>query len=228
VASSGTRIRFVLFGASMVGVLGCGGSSSFRPTAAAKPLIVKHAVMFAQRTFDPNSPPSDMPPLSEGENAECESNFTSDASVTGKTQRVDATHALVTIANVRVSLGLNITIWVPVGVSGHVVEHEQGHRHISERYYETADKLAERIASGYLGRSQEVTGSDLDASANKWLEQVAAEITADYNDQLDSNRAQAVFDNITDHSRNDVAAEDAVARALKDVAAAGEVGSPDP
>jgi hypothetical protein len=203
----------------MLGTMGCGGSASGRPVAVAKPLIAKQAVIFAQRTFDPSAPPSDMPPLSEGENAECESNFTSDASVTGKTQRVDATHALVTVTNVRVSLGLKITIWVPVGVSEHVVDHEQGHRQISEHYYQTADKLAERIASGYMGRSQEVMGADLDAAADEWLKREAAEITADYDDQLDSNRAQAVYDNITDHSRNDIAAEDAVARALKDVTA---------
>src|SRR5260370_41375724 len=31
------------------------------------------------RTFDPAAPPADMPPLSTGESAECESNFVSNA-----------------------------------------------------------------------------------------------------------------------------------------------------
>jgi len=203
----------------LLGLPGCGGLSPSRLVAPAEPVIEKQAVNFANRTFDPAAPTSEMPPLSEGENAECESNFTSKASVDSRTLRTDATHAIVTITQVKLTLGLNVTIWVPAGVSPHVMEHEQGHRQIAEHYYETAEKTAVRVAAPYLGRKTEVTGSDLDAEANRFLQQLAAEITDEYQKQLDPAPAQLLYDNITDHSRNDVVATDAVARALKETTA---------
>src|SRR5207302_1573088 len=85
-------------------------------------------------------------PLAPGENAECDSNFLSNASVRGESRQTDATHATVTITEIKVTLQLNINIWVPTGVTQHVIEHEEGHRQVSEYYYQTADKLAERAS----------------------------------------------------------------------------------
>src|SRR6267378_4183647 len=50
--------------------------------------------------------------------------------------------ANLTITQITVTLQLNINIWVPTGVTQHVIEHEEGHRQVSEYYYQTADKLA--------------------------------------------------------------------------------------
>jgi len=209
----------VMLGTLVLGSLGCGPFSPGGLSAPSDPVIEKQPVNFANRAFDPAAPPSDMPPLSEGENAECESNFTSNASVGSRTLRTDATHAIVTITQVKLTLGLNVTIWVPAGVSPHVMEHEQGHRQIAEHYYQTADKVAARVAAPYMGRKTEVNGADLDAEANKFLQQLAAEITDEYEKQLDPSPAQLLYDNITDHSRNDVVASDAVTRALKETTA---------
>jgi hypothetical protein len=214
-----SNLLCVTLGTLLLASLGCRGFSPSRLTAPAESVIEKQPVNFANRTFDPAAPPSDMPPLSEGENAECESNFTSNASVGSRTLRTDATHAIVTITQVKLTLGLNVTIWVPTGVNQHVMEHEQGHRQIAEHYYETAEKVAARVANPYMGRKTEVTGSDLDAEANKLLQQIAAEITDEYDKELDPGPAQLLYDNITDHSRNDVLATDAVARALKETTA---------
>jgi hypothetical protein len=211
-----SNLLCVTLGALALGSLGCGSFSPGGFTAASEPVIEKQPASFANRTFDPAAPPSDMPPMSEGENAECESNFTSNASVGSRTLRTDATHAIVTITQVKLTLGLNVTIWVPAGVSPHVMEHEQGHRQIAEHYYQTAEKVATRVAAPYMGRKTEVAGSDLDAEANKFLHQLAVEITDEYERQLDPGPAQLLYDNITDHSRNDVVASDAVARALKE------------
>jgi hypothetical protein len=99
------------------------------------------------------------------------------------------------------------------------MEHEQGHRQIAEHYYQTADKVAARVAAAYMGRKTEVSGADLDAEANKFLQQIAAQLTDDYEKQLDPDPAQLLYDNITDHSRNNVVTTDAVARALKETTA---------
>lgn len=158
-----------------------------------------------------------MPPLAPGENAECDSDFESNASVRGESRQTDATHAIVTITQVKVTLQLNINIWVPAGATQHVIEHEEGHRQISEYYYQTADKLAERIAAAYLGKEVEISGADLGAESNKMLQQMATEITAEYNKELNPGPTQLLYDDITDHGRNDVAVKDAVAHALKNI-----------
>ena len=186
--------------------------------------ISKQPIVLVTHTFDPASPPADMPPLGSGENAECDSDFRSSASVRGESRPTDATHATVTITHVNVTLQLNINIWVPAGVTQHVIEHEDGHRQISEFYYQTADKLAERIASTYLGKQVEITGADLDAASNKMLQEMAADITEEYNKELNPGPTQLLYDAITDHGRNEVVVKDAVAHALKNIS----IESPQP
>jgi hypothetical protein len=180
-------------------------------------MVNKQPVVFANRTFDPTAPPTDMPPLSAGETAECDSNFVSDAGVRGESRQTDATHATVTITQIKLTLQLNINIWVPTGVTQHVIEHEEGHRQISEYYYQTADKLAERIAARYMDRRVEVTGTDLGAESSKMLRQLASDITAEYNKELNPGPTQLLYDTITDHGRNDVVVKDAVEHAIKNV-----------
>jgi hypothetical protein len=209
----------VLPGALGLGLLGCRGdatSPQFEETP--RPVINKQPVNFAKHTFDPAAPPSDMPALAPSENAACDSNFQSSASVSGQSRQTDAAHAMVRVTQIKVMLQLNITIWVPTDVSAHVLEHEEGHRQISEYYYQSADKIAERIAAKYLGRRVDVAGTDLNGESNKMLEQMAREITAEYNRELNPEPAQLLYDDITDHSRNEAVAKDAVAHALKNVA----------
>ena len=184
---------------------------------AAEPVISKQPVNFASRTFDPGSPPSEMPPLTAGENAECVSDFISNANVAGQTLRRDATHGTVTVSSIKMTLQLNVTIWVPAEVTPHVIEHEEGHRQISEYYYQTADKVAERVAATYLGKQIEVAGADLNAESMKALKQMAAEISDEYDRELNTEPTQLLYDSITDHSRNEVAVQDAVDHALKNV-----------
>jgi len=208
----------VLLGAIAAGWVAWRGHAPVAETRdTPAPVILKQSVNFASRTFDPASPPSDMPPLPPGENAQCDSNFTSRANVSGQTRRTDATHATLTITQVKVTLQLNLTVWVPADVTQHVIEHEEGHRRISEYYYQNADKLAERIASAYMGKQVEISGADLDAESNKALQQIAADITDEYNRELNTEPTQLLYDSITDHSRNEVVAQDAVDHALKNV-----------
>jgi hypothetical protein len=181
------------------------------------PTVLKQPANIVSRTFDPASPPSDMPPLSAGENAECVSDFSANANVGGQTRRTDATHGTLTITQINVTLQLNITIWVPTEVTQRVTDHEGGHRQISEYYYQNADKLAARIASSYMGRQVQVTGADLNAASMDALKQFGAEITEEYDRELNPEPTQLLYDSITDHSRNDVAVQDAVEHALKNV-----------
>jgi hypothetical protein len=183
----------------------------------ASAVIEKQPAIFTNRTFDPSAPPDDMPPLAEGEAAECDSNFMSKASVAGRSLQSDDSHAVVTFTRVRVALQLNVIIWVPSDASQRVVEHEQGHRQISEYYYQSADKIAERISLKYVGKQVPISGSDLKSEFDRLLRQAGNEITDEYGRELNVQATQLRYDSITDHSRNDVEAREAVARVLKEV-----------
>jgi hypothetical protein len=183
-------------------------------------LIVKQPSVLASRTFDPAAPPADMPPLSEGDAAECDSNFVSDASVSGESRKEDATHATVTITHVKVTLQLNVTIWLPDGATQRIIDHEDGHRQISQYFYQSADKIADQIAETYIGKQVEIAGDDLNAESSKMLQQMAAEITDEYGKELNPGPAQTLYDNITDHSRNDIVAKDAAVAAINNAAIA--------
>ena len=176
--------------------------------------VTKQPFNFAIHTFDPLYPPPDMPPLNEGDNAVCDSNFLSNASVSGETRQTDGTHANVTITHINMNLQLNLAIWLPHNATPHVTEHEEGHRQISEYYYQTADKLAEQIAKLYIGKQVEISGADLQDESNNFLQQTAAAIAADYSRELNPGPTQLLFDSITDHSRNQVNVNDAVAHAI--------------
>ena len=216
--SRGLLVLCVLMGVLVLGWLTSRDFSSRRRLRELPvPTIIKQPVTFANHTFDPAAPPRDMPQLNPGENAECGSDFLSDANVRGESRQMDATHATVTITQVKVTLQLNINIWVPTDVSQRVIEHEDGHRQISEYYYQTADKLAERIAASYLGKQVEVSGMDLNAEASKMLQQIASEVTGEYNKELNPGPTQLLYDAITDHGRNDIPVQDAVAHAIKNV-----------
>jgi hypothetical protein len=182
--------------------------------------VDKQAENFAQRTFDRSDPPADMPPMTPGEAAVCDSNFISNVSVGGRAEKTDDTHEIVTITQVHVTLQLAITIWAPADATQHVIEHEEGHREISEFYYRDADKLAERIAAGYIGKKDLVHGADLNAAFNTWLQQEGADITDEYDAELNPGPTQLRYDEITDHARNDVVAKDAVAQAIAEAGAA--------
>ena len=211
----------VFLGLLIVGFLGWRDLSSRRqPKETSAPIIDKEPVNFANRTFDPAARAADMPPMTPGEDAECDSNFLSNASVGGESRQADATHATVTITQIKVTLQLNINIWVPTDVTQHVIEHENGHRQISEYYYQTADKVAERIAATYMGKQVDITGTDLGAESGKMLQQMATDITAEYSKELNPGPTQLLYDSITDHGRNEVVVKDAVAAALKNIAIA--------
>jgi hypothetical protein len=192
-------------------------SSRRQPSELPVPTVIKQPIAFANHTFDPVAPPSDMPPLNPGENAECGADFLSNAGVRGESRQTDASHATVTITQVKVTLQLNIDIWVPTGATQRIIEHEEGHRQISEFYYQTADKLAEKIAATYLGKRIEIAGTDLNAESSNMLQQMAREVTAEYNRELNPGPTQLLYDDITDHGRNDVPVQDAIAHAIKNV-----------
>ena len=215
-------LPLVFVGLLVIGALAWKSVPSPKPSpspSAMPPLAIdKLPVAVTTRKFDPAAPPAEMPRLGAHETAECDSNFLSSASVRGITHNIDATHATLTITNVRMTLQLKINLWLPNEAAQNLIDHEEGHRQISENTYDTADKLAERIASAYIGKQIEITGPDLEGASDKTLQQLATEITTVYGKELNPDPPQLLYDSITQHSRNNILAKDAVNYALKNVA----------
>jgi hypothetical protein len=197
-----------------------GASTPPQPAETPDVTVDKQPVNFEKRAFDPSAPPADMPPFSPGEAAVCDSNFLSNVVVSGNAERTDDTHEMVTITKIAMTLRLNITIWVPTDASQHVLDHEEGHRQISEYYYQGAGKLAAQIGATYLGKKELVAGTDLDSAFNQFLQQEGNEIAAEYGKELDPDPAQQRYDIVTNYSRNGVPAPEAVTEVLKDVTVA--------
>jgi hypothetical protein len=216
-------VLFILLSALIFGLLKWRSApASSRPGVTPGVIVNKQPMTVTNRRFDSAALPTDMPALNPGESAACESNFRSGVSVGGDTQRTGATQATLTVTHVKVDLALDVIIWLPAAVTQHVVEHEDGHRQISEHYYQIADKLAERIAAEYIGKQMPVTGADLNAASGKALQELGSAIADEYNTQLNPGEAQLRYDAITDHSRNDIHAADAVAQTLMETTVSSE------
>jgi hypothetical protein len=203
-----------------VWLCGCHSSPDTASSQAQKDAvqIMKLPAAYLFHKFDPAAPPAAMPPLHPGEAAVCDADFIARSSVGGQPRRADSTHAMLTITKVLMTLQLQTNVWVPIDAPQTIIDHEEGHHAIAEYYYQTADKLAERIAAGYIGKRVEVTGDDLDSASSAKLLEIATEITNEYTKEINSSPTQLLYDNITDHSRNGVVAKDAVDHAIKNAA----------
>ena len=184
--------------------------------AQAQVEVVKMPAQVGTRYFDPKRPPHDRPPLTGPEEAVCAGDFLSDASVGVQAMQTDATHAKATINRIKVTLQLEITIWLPNNPQKWTVEHEEGHRQISEYYYQNAEVVGRRVAESYIGKSFDVSGGDLRRALSAAVGKIAEEITNEYNRQMPVETTQARFDEITEHSRKEIPVSDAVAQALKE------------
>jgi hypothetical protein len=178
--------------------------------------IVKVPVQVGTRYFDPKRPPRDRPPLRGPEEAVCAGDFLSDASVGAQAMQTDATHAKATINRIKMTIQLDMTIWLPNNPQKWTVEHEEGHRQISEYYYQNAEVVARRVAESYIGKTVDISGRDLRKALSAAVGKIAEEITNEYNRQMPVETTQARYDEITEHSRKDIPVPDAVAQALKE------------
>lgn len=178
--------------------------------------IVKMPAQVGTRYFDPKRPPRERPPLTGPEEAVCAGDFLSDASVGAQAMQMDATHAKATINRIKVTLQLNITTWLPNNPQKWTVEHEEGHRQISEYYYQNAEVVARRVAEPYIGKTVDISGRDLRRALSAEVGKIAEEITNEYNRRMPVETTQARYDDITGHSRKEIPVSDAVAQALKE------------
>lgn len=167
-----------------------------------KPAVVEY------KTFDPANPPSDMPKLNEGETAATTYAFGCEGAVSVEmTQRIlpnDKSFITYRVRKVTATLSLHIVVWLPEGANDKLKAHEEGHRQIAEKTYETADAVVRKVALKIDGRRVGGDGSSLEAAEKKANEAIASlnnQLTVGYREQVTgpTDRVQVIYDELTAH-----------------------------
>ena len=184
---------------------------------------VDHGDVKVQRKrFDPKRPPADMPALKPPEAAVTVSTFGIEASmrsqVVGEEQRGGKVISRVKVTDVKLKTTLEIVIWLPSKAEKYLVDHEDGHRVISERFYGDSEQLARDLAKGLDGKVLRGEGRDSEAASRAAMDAAIGELTTAYMERTKdaSSRVQDLYDEITDHGRNTrITVEAAIDRAFQ-------------
>ena len=190
--------------------------------------VEKVPVKVVRKTFDRRNPPKEMPPL--GPRADAVTHFrfgcSTNASYEVISRRRDVSRrrggtggctATARINDMDVRLELEITIWLPRGARQKLVEHEEGHRVIGERVYETAERAAREAAKQWIGKSVTGKAEDCAAAADVAVRDANHKFCETYLQSTSgwSGRVGDIFDDITDHGRRDNPVDEAIAEAFE-------------
>jgi len=188
--------------------------------ASAQVTVNKQPVTSTVRYFDPKKPPADMPKLVGNEAAVCVSNFNISASAGGdvlEQDKVDgACRTTVRIDRITLTLECDIVIWLPNKPPKKIVEHEDGHKEITERFYKDADAVAKKYANQWLGRSVRGSAKTCQEASSAAISSAAQEMSGQYMTavQGESSKVQEAYDRITAHGTNKLTARQGVDRAM--------------
>ena len=199
-------------------------SPSARPDYVRGFKVEKTPAVIVRKTFDPRNPPKEMPPL--GPRADAVTHFrfgcATSASYETTSKRPDRRRgectATARINELTAKLELEITIWVPTNARRTLVDHEEGHRVIAERVYETAERAARAEAAKWVGRSVTGKAANCAAAADAAVRDANHRFCQGYLEATSgwSGRVGDLYDQITDHGRRSrPTAQDAVELAFE-------------
>lgn len=208
-----------LFHSWPLAVLLCVALASSTSVQAAAPAGVQvrvDAPVVSYATFPPGRPPPEAKEVSGMEAGFCYTELSTEIRIGVEYPRFAIKKPVMTVTSVEFIVRARITVWVEEGSRPEILDHENGHRAISEHYYRQARPLARSLGERAVGRKVPLSGKPTDAVIASTTEKLRFELLAEFEKGIDQrNRfAQAVFDIITDHSRNDVPNKDAIAQAI--------------
>ena len=191
------------------------GVLSAAADALARVNVEKVPVVVVRKTFDRRNPPKDMPPL--GPRADAVTHFrfgcSTNAGYEVTSRRRDTSRrrggggctATARINDLEVRLELEITIWLPRGARQKLIDHEEGHRVIGERVYETAERVARDAARQWVGRSVTGKGENCAAAADAAVREANHRLCEAYLAGTSgwSGHVGDLYDRLTDHGRRD-------------------------
>ena len=188
-----------------------GAAPPAAPRAAASDAVkvTKGNVALEYKRFDPDRPPNPPPPLEKGEAAvtvyrfgvevDAKYSYPQQANAPPGPVKLD-----VTVEEIAVKLSLSVTIWLPDKASKELEQHEEAHRWIAERFYADAERLARPLAQKWVGKKLPGEGRDAKAAARAAADRLSGQLCTQYLDAINApcERAQTIFDELTDHGRN--------------------------
>lgn len=123
----------------------------------------------------------------------------------------------VRFASVKISIGLPVTIILPLNPTAKTRAHEEGHRKISEHYYALGERAAQHAGETVVARGYVSYAQDLDAAEQEVIEWARRAVRAEYwrYTWVPSGKANRYYDQITDHGANDMDSDRAVEQAIK-------------
>lgn len=172
-------------------------------------IVNKAAPAVTRKTFDPTKPDDPKPYLHANEIAKTEYVFRIEMDLqpipgTPQRQPGGGVKASIRLNQVRVRLFMPVTIWLPKGATDHVKAHEEGHLQIAQMVYKDADKKAREFANLMIGKAYEGEGKDPNAAYGDAMQKAAKELNDKYVEatRTPCDEVQAIYDQITDFSRN--------------------------
>jgi hypothetical protein len=187
------------------------------PAPATAPVKVTRVPTTLQtRTFDRKHPPAQMPRLTGNEAAVTVPAFSCEVRLQVEDSPRSAQKPTVTVVAMDITVRLDITMWLPKGVTAKLKAHEEGHRQISEKFYEKADSIAKSVAQKYIGRTIDVDGRDhaaVDAEMKRTINEFCGEYMGGVS--VPASRVNDAYDHITEHGTNRISEAEAIRRAMK-------------
>lgn len=186
--------------------------------AAADVTVERVATVVERRTFDPAHRPTTMPALRPGEAAVTESRFDCAADLTYKRVERHTDDSGCTVAvrvqDVRVTLTLKVTLWLPAGAPAKLLAHEEGHRQIDERLYDEAAALAKAGAAALEGQTLRASAADCTSAEQHATQSAADNVCRNYLAEIGRRAARVndAYDTLTAHGTRTEPSEDAAVR----------------
>ncbi|MFI5380937.1 MAG: hypothetical protein ACHRHE_16690 [Tepidisphaerales bacterium] len=189
--------------------------------AAADVRVTKAKAEVAEKYFDPNNKPKEMPELHGREEAVCQSKFgvatEFQVAIVDEQRGEDGAVSKVRVVSVIARLTLQTTAWLPNGGGDAVKAHEAGHSRIAQMHYKDADEQARKLAQKYIGRTLTGKGDTVEAARRDAIAKANQELCAAYLAAVErpSARVNDLFDEITSHGRRNIAEDEAIKQAFE-------------
>jgi hypothetical protein len=189
--------------------------------ADSKVTVLNTPATVTRKTFDPNNLPDPKPPLKTGEDAVTDCTYSCEPmfKYTPVAQSLtEPNWCMVTIRidEVTITIGLDITIWLPNNASAKLKNHEEGHREICEEVYKGAEKGAKDAGEELIGKTFEAKARTCDQAEKLAYKKVATDALCNaYGASIPEDRIGEIYDKLTAHGTNEVPEKNAIRDAFK-------------
>lgn len=195
------------------------------PRAQGQVSIRREEPVVTRQEFDRDDPPPNMPKLTPPESGVCDTTFELAASIGYSLEVIGPGTVRIWVDKLDIVTRQRINIFTLAGAPAKLRAHEEGHRAISEHYYENAGVVARVAATPLIGKMFPGKGSDRAAAERDAQQRVLAVLEQAYLTKMrvPSVAANARFDELTQHGTSGFDVAEAVALAIggRGTAAAG-------